>query len=70
MTDPERPINPRIQKAAEELRDALDKLKSAQDPLVKDVLRKEALSKLYDAADITEAVEMQDKTKPLILSDN
>ena len=63
MREKEKPISPRIQQAADEYREALDKVKQAKDPLIKEVLRKEAFKKLYEATDITEACELQEKIR-------
>jgi len=64
------PVDPRVQHAADEFRQALEELRVAQDPLLKKVLRTRALEKLYQACFITEAVEMQDLLKSPFLSVN
>jgi len=58
----EREIDPRIKKASGDFKAALERMKNAQDPMLKEVLRKEALEKLGEAADIAEAVKIQKKT--------
>lgn len=48
-------IPPRLEQAMVELNEALNKLKLAQDPIVKSVLREIAREKLNQAADIDDA---------------
>ena len=56
-------IDPRVQEAADEFRAALEELRKAQDPFVREVLRREALNKLSDAVDITEVSEQLETTR-------
>jgi len=66
----ERQIDPRVQQAADEFRQSLDELKEAQDPLLKKVLRTEAMKKLHQAVAVTEAGEMRKDTKLQPVSKN
>jgi len=46
-------VSPEVQAAIDEFRNALEKLRNAQDTLLIKVLREEAMSYLYKAADIS-----------------
>lgn len=63
-------IDPRVQQAAEKFKEALKGVGDAQDPSVKEALRKDAISKLNEAVDATEAFQMRQTTKPKSVSGN
>jgi hypothetical protein len=65
-----KPIDPKVQQASDDFRNALSKLKEAQDPLVKEVLRHEALEKLHQFAAVKEASKIMSDLQRLPFSAN
>ncbi len=70
MPEHRRPIDPRIQRAADKYRDALDELQAAHDPLLKRALFEEACCRLDEAVVVTQAVEMERAIEPPAISNN
>ena len=58
MSEIER-VDPRIENDVNKLRDAINSFKKAQDPKLKEVLRKEALTQLYETADTIAICDME-----------
>jgi hypothetical protein len=55
-------IDPSVQKAADNLREAYSKLQNAQDPLVKATERQNVLDELTEAVKTTQASELKNST--------